>query len=101
MVVVCSQLNRVQILYQRSFLDPIFSRILGPFRGGPQFQGVRQLWNESFSMVVVNPKGNLLAKFERNRRDGPAQLFWFSQTCSLKRFTVLLCDTVLQYHLAC
>ena len=56
-------------------LDPIFSRILGPFRGGLQFQGVRQLCNESFSMVVEDHKGDLLKNFERNRRDGPAFLF--------------------------
>ena len=28
-------------------------------------------------MVVVDPKGNLLATFERNRGDGPAQIFLF------------------------
>ena len=40
-------------------------------------------------MVVVDPKGNLLTKFERNWRDGLAQLFWFSQTCSHKCFAIL------------
>ena len=44
---------------------PNIQSYFGPISSGPQFQGVRQLRNESFCMVVVDPKGNLLAKFER------------------------------------